>query len=300
MNLPALAHALGGNVSGRNRITCPGPGHSPRDRSLAVLVDSSAREGFVAHSFAGDDPLVCRDYVRARLGLPEPERREPSRSIPRPVQIEDERERSKRALAIWSEARSLTGTPGESYLGSRGLNFAALQGSDALKWHPECPFGGERVGCMVALVRDIVTNEPKAIHRTAIDRDGRKRSDLRSNGRLALGPVAGGAVKLSADDDVTLAVAIGEGIESCLSAWRFTDLEKLPIWSLLSAGQVARFPVLPGIETLWIIVDHDDTGLASSEAVRIRWQEADREVITITPTLAGADLNDLTKGPSHA
>jgi len=31
----AAARALGGDVVGRDQILCPGPGHSPRDRSLA-------------------------------------------------------------------------------------------------------------------------------------------------------------------------------------------------------------------------------------------------------------------------
>ena len=56
--------ALGDDVNGR------GPGHSPRDRSLSVTPEPSAANGFLVHSFAGDDPTVCLDYVRARLGLP--------------------------------------------------------------------------------------------------------------------------------------------------------------------------------------------------------------------------------------
>ena len=34
-NLQYVAHALGGEVSGR-QVLAPGPGHSPHDRSLAV------------------------------------------------------------------------------------------------------------------------------------------------------------------------------------------------------------------------------------------------------------------------
>src|ERR1700730_18978062 len=62
------AQALAGEVSGRG-VICPGPGHSTRDRSLSVTPCATAPSGFLVHSFAGDDPLVCIDYVRARLGL---------------------------------------------------------------------------------------------------------------------------------------------------------------------------------------------------------------------------------------
>ena len=69
-----VARALGGASSG-NRVMAPGPGHSSADRSLTVLLDFSAPEGFVVHSFAGDDWQSCRDHVRERLGLPKPEYR---------------------------------------------------------------------------------------------------------------------------------------------------------------------------------------------------------------------------------
>jgi hypothetical protein len=66
----AIAAALGGQVVGANKILCPGPGHSRRDRSLAVKLDAGAPDGFMCFSHAGDDWKACRDYVRSRLGLP--------------------------------------------------------------------------------------------------------------------------------------------------------------------------------------------------------------------------------------
>ena len=65
-----IARALGGEVVGRNILLCPGPGHSPRDRSLQVTLDARAPDGVLVHSFAGDHWQDCRDYVRERLGLP--------------------------------------------------------------------------------------------------------------------------------------------------------------------------------------------------------------------------------------
>jgi putative DNA primase/helicase len=54
LSLKTIAGALGGTVVGRS-VTCPGPGHSRGDRSLSVTLSLSAADGFVAHSFAGDD-----------------------------------------------------------------------------------------------------------------------------------------------------------------------------------------------------------------------------------------------------
>jgi len=64
------ARSLGGDVT-PNGIVCPGPGHSARDRSLSVMLDPDAPEGFVVNSFSDDDPIACRDHVRSKLGLPE-------------------------------------------------------------------------------------------------------------------------------------------------------------------------------------------------------------------------------------
>ena len=64
-----LAELLGGHVRGADEVSCPGPGHSADDRSLSVKLDKDAPDGLLVHSFAGDDPLACRDYVRDKLGL---------------------------------------------------------------------------------------------------------------------------------------------------------------------------------------------------------------------------------------
>ncbi|MET4687397.1 AAA family ATPase [Sinorhizobium fredii] len=73
-----IARALGGIARG-NQISAPAPGHSRKDDSLSVLIDPYAPEGFVINSFAGEDAIALRDYVREKAGLPdwEPERREP-------------------------------------------------------------------------------------------------------------------------------------------------------------------------------------------------------------------------------
>ena len=79
-----LASALGGEARG-NKVTAPGPGHSADDRSLSILIDPSAPDGFVVYSHAGEDALPIKDYVRERAGLGkwEPKRRPKVDSIAR-------------------------------------------------------------------------------------------------------------------------------------------------------------------------------------------------------------------------
>jgi hypothetical protein len=67
MNLQSLAKSLNGEVSGRV-ILAPGPNHSPKDRSMTVTIDRDAPDGFLVHSFSGDDFRDCRDYIKTIIG----------------------------------------------------------------------------------------------------------------------------------------------------------------------------------------------------------------------------------------
>lgn len=296
MDLRTAAHRLGGEVSGRG-IVCPGFGHSPRDRSLSVMFSPSAPGGFLVFSHAGDDPLAAKDYVRDRLGL---ERAEKEKSPDRVANLATHAERDvgvrqvgegHHALRLWAEARDPTGTPVEVYLQRRGLSLPADAG-EVLRYHPACPFAGTRTPAMIALVRNIRTDAPQAIHRTALSLDGRKVTAAGKQ-RAALGPIAGGAVKLTPDAEVTTCIGIGEGIESTMSLRHFPEFGVSPVWSVLNEGGVSAFPVLSGIECLWIAVDHDPPGERATYACASRWQSANRELLTVKARTPGCDLNDV-------
>jgi len=68
-SLASIAEKLGGDVRG-DAVLAPGPGHSAADRSLSIKVDPAAPDGFIVFSFADDDAIACRDYVRERLDMP--------------------------------------------------------------------------------------------------------------------------------------------------------------------------------------------------------------------------------------
>jgi putative DNA primase/helicase len=212
------------------------------------------------------------------------------------------------ALELWREAGSTDATPVEIYLHRRQLPAPS---PDVVRFHPHCPFGQDANGgtvytpAMLALVRNIITNEPQAIHRTALDRDSNKvefvGEDGKPRSRRALGSMHGGAVKLTDDADVTKAVGIGEGIESTLSLQQLPEWSGSPVWSLLSKNGVRDFPVLSGIETLMIAVDHDTKkrdGQKAATAVAARWRAAGREVLLAWPAVPGDDINDVVRSVS--
>jgi putative DNA primase/helicase len=285
----AISRALGGHRAGRGYLVrCPVASHGrgEGDRSPSLHIEDGDK-ALLVHCYAGCDP---RDVLEALRPLRLDDRPGPA---PPPRKRSDN---SGLALALWAEARHPDGSPVEPYLASRGLALPPEAAGAALRWHPDCPFGqGTRVGCMVALVRNVVTDQPQAIHRTAIDRDGRKLEHLGSKGRMSLGPTGGGAVKLTPDEDVELHVGIGEGLESTLSLRTMRGCERLAVWCLLSSDNMKRLPVLGGIESLCVAVDHEPTGILAAREVAARWQAAGREVLLFAPRERSADLNDLTK-----
>jgi hypothetical protein len=125
---------------------------------------------------------------------------------------DDQRDRRHRALAIWEVAGDLAGTLAARYLTARKLVLPEGISGRVLRFQPACPFEGRRGPALIALYRDIHTDEPRAIHRRALTPDGRKIGKP-----LALGPKAGCAVKLSDNADVEQGLHVGEGVETTLA-----------------------------------------------------------------------------------
>jgi len=195
------------------------------------------------------------------------------------------------ALHLWESARPIAGTLAARYLSkTRGIDLAALPAeiNTVLRFHARCPFGpGTRHPCLLALLRDAATDAITGIHRIALTTDAHK-IERRMLGRA-------GAVKLWPAE---AQLVVGEGIETVLAAatrirHRGTPLQ--PAWSMVSSYALGRLPVIPGVERLIILVDHDEAGLTASGTCMDRWIRSGRGVIRLKPKRAGADFNDLVK-----
>jgi hypothetical protein len=223
--------------------------------------------------------------------------------------VSDAVARRKRQLATtaWDEADQLIGTAGSAYLERRGIDIAELPDGigEALRWHRRCPWQLDREGnvvshrpAIVALFTDIIAGVSLGIHRIAPIGDSRKAE------KRMLGPTKGGVIRLWPDDDVTMAVTLGEGVETTLFAatriaHRHTML--VPAWAAGDKGHLAAFPPLPGIEALTLLVDHDEGGDGQNAAAECtaRWTAAGREVIRLMPKSPGADFADLGGDVAH-
>jgi putative DNA primase/helicase len=227
------------------------------------------------------------------------------RPIPTPTPSgENERSNASVALALWKEAVPIASTPAARYLHWRRVLEPALAAGDGvLRFHPACPFkGATRHPCLLALRRDIKTDQLRAIQRTALSEALLRAivrttfSDFTKAGgkipRMTLGPKAATAIKLSSDEVVTQGLAIGEGVETVLSG---IVLGFTPAWAVGDASNLKNFPVLAGIECLTVLVDHDASGTGQRAALECsaRWTGAGCEVRRVLPKQVGKDFNDI-------
>ena len=67
------------------------------------------------------------------------------------------------ALTLWEQAGDPRGTAGELYFNRRGLEIPAELAGDVLRFHNALLFDGRRVPGLVALFRDVLTDEPTAV-----------------------------------------------------------------------------------------------------------------------------------------
>src|SRR5262249_6673863 len=147
------------------------------------------------------------------------------------------------AMQIWHQSVSTRGTVVETYLRSRRLELPPECDEKVLRFHAHLKLaGGGYAPGMVALFRNIETNEPQAIHRTFLTPDGRKQV------RKMLGPVRGAAIKLcgAVDDHLT----IGEGVETCLAA---ILAGFRPCWAVGSGGAIGSFPTIGLVMSLTVL-----------------------------------------------
>lgn len=317
-----VAAALGGEVSGRNKVLAPGPGHSAKDRSMSILIDAKAPGGFVVTSFAGDDEMQCKDHVRERMGMPswqphqgdsrpddwwlqrisaKAAKRETAKAPPEPgnTNIDPERERLFQiGLRIWEASQPIRGTIADDYLRSRGLWLPKeVEAGGQLRYQPQCAFklqNGSTVNlpAMVALMTDPVTGEPKAIHRTALAEGGLGKSLIEGlgNPKKVLGHARGAVIRLCPTDGAK-SLGLAEGIENAIAA---ICGGASPVWAAGMANNVRLFPVLEGVGALNIFADRGDAGERAASEAGQRWVDAGRTAEAIYPP--AGDWNDTMKG----
>jgi putative DNA primase/helicase len=276
----AIALALGGTKAGlewKVRCIC----HDDRTPSLFLRDGDNGQ--LLVRCFAGcSGSDILRELGRRGLDGKRHIRR--SALTQRPDQLEDHGN-VERAMRIWREGVPLRDTLGQIYLDRRGL--ALPVDCVDIRFHPRCPRQLRRQPAVVMLLRDIHTNEPRAIQRRFLLLDGTKDGKA-----MSLGPCGCTVLKLSPDEDVTLGLALAEGHADALAVigdgWR-------PCWATCGVAAMASFPVLRGIEALTIFSDPNAAGQRAAETCRARWRAAGKEVRILPPPDGFSDFGDVAQ-----
>lgn len=264
--------------TGNHRITCPACGRGDRDKTLGLTIEAGGKG--VAHCFR------CAFTASYR---PDCGTGQQAAAKPRIKAVTTQRHKalSDYGRDLWNSCKPLSGVA-VAYLKARRCCIPPVDGD--LRYHLVLKHPSGYTGpALMGLVTCAVTRQPLSLHRTWIQGDGHKAEV--DPPRLLLGGhrKQGGVIRLWPDEAVTAGLGIAEGIETALSlAWAYA-----PVWACIDAGNLAAFPVLPGIEVLTIGADNDAAGTAAAQQCAQRWGNADREVY-ITKQ-AENDLNDTIK-----
>ena len=128
------------------------------------------------------------------------------------------------------------------------------------------------------------------VHRTYLRDDGEGKADVKPD-KAMLGPCTGGAVRFAKPQE---RLAVGEGIETCLS---FSQNTGLPVWAALSTAGLRNLILPEAARAVVIAADRDATGAgerAANEAGE-RWHGEGRTVEVVLPPDGFKDFNDAAR-----
>ena len=199
--------------------------------------------------------------------------------------------RQAAAMDLWRASRTIRrGDDVDVYLRGRGI--ALDDYPKALRFSPIAPyFDGDirtdRFSAMVAAVTG-PDGELRTVHRTYL-RAGRKAavgSPKKLAGKIGLNA----SIKLFAPSDV---LHVAEGIETALAVRIITS--GAPVWSLINAGNMAKFEPPPAVKRIVIWADNDPsfTGQACAYEFARRLRGTGREANVMVPDKSGEDWNDV-------
>ncbi len=190
--------------------------------------------------------------------------------------------------ALWERSRTPVGTVVETYLRMRRISAAIPPSIRFLPNHYHKPTR-TYWPVMLAAISD-AKGRMLALHRTYLAPDGSAKAPVEPTpAKMTLGQVGGLACHLGTPKNE---IAVGEGIETCLSVQLATGI---PTWAALSAGGLRRLilPPAPDAGLVTIAADADVVGIDAARVAALRWREEGRKIRVIVPSRPGTDFNDL-------
>jgi hypothetical protein len=237
-----------------------------RKGSLAVDLKKNVWHDYEAGEGGGVLDLICRecggshrearDWLHDELGLGGNGRTSRRREGSTSSHDEKKSDRRAEALALWEASGPALHTPAEAYLQCRGIVIEPL---GCIRYH-----AGKNA--LVALVQD-TDGTFSGVQRIYLAADSR---GTRKTGRFSLGPVKGGAVRLTPTAE---SIQLCESVEDGLALLQMTGK---PTWAVPGAGFMESFEPPPEVREIVLAPDHDKAGLEAIEKARVKPRGAAR------------------------
>ena len=232
-NVAPLTELVSLPLTPDNKVSCPF--HDDAEPSCAIYPDHFHCFGCGEHGSRLDwltraEGMTAAEAVASIKDWPGPRR-------PRAAERRRRAEKLAFVKSIWTSAQPLLGSMAERYLDeTRGIDVSKLPEDihRSLRFHPDCVFGpGIYLPCLIALMRDPLTDAPVGIQRIALEhRDGKiEKIERRMLGRA-------GVVKLWPAGSQ---LVVGEGLETVLAAATripYAGAPLTPAWAALSSQKL--------------------------------------------------------------
>ncbi|MCI1439831.1 MAG: toprim domain-containing protein [Acetobacter peroxydans] len=216
---------------------------------------------------------------------------------------ESDEKRQKAALGMWLGAQpDVRGTPVEAYLAARGINLSALAAVPrALRFAPGhyCHEVKRRLPAMLAAITSL-DGVHIATHQTWLACDGGvwRKAPLQAPKKIR-GAFLGGAIRLQRgasgktlkDSPAGEVIAIGEGIETCLSV--ALACPEIRVLAAASLGNMASIQLPAQAQSVTLLADNDTNPQAQRGLRRaVDAHMAAGRAVGVARSPKGKDFND--------
>ena len=193
----------------------------------------------------------------------------------------DKAHKGDQARKVWANAHAIAGTPAETYLRRRNIDIGL---PDCLRF-ARLRFAGEVRPMLIAAVAG-PDNTVQAIHRIVLKDDGSKADLDGGKVKFSLGPVMGGAIRLTpAANGMLLCVGVEDGLT-------LLQQQGQAVWAVTGDVALPTVQLPAGVRSVVVAHDNDASGKSAGKKTADRLAGEGRSVRLIAPLPTFKDFNE--------